>query len=83
VKCGTRRSRRKYLEPREGGYSTPTVLFALQLVLEGSAPEDGVINTWTDEQRRDAYDWAMREHLRASDNPIRRRPKPAFLEAAP
>jgi hypothetical protein len=27
-----------------------------------------------------AYDWAMREHLTASDNLCRRRPKPSFIE---
>jgi hypothetical protein len=73
-----RRSRRKYLEP-VGGYSTPVVLDTLCLVME-NPPDQDVINRWTDEQRRDAYDWAMRIHLKAGDNAfVRLRPKPAFL----
>lgn len=34
----------------------------------------------TELERLLAYDWAMREHLRASDNVIRRRERPSFLE---
>ena len=35
---------------------------------------------WTAEQREHAEEWAGREHLGASDNPIRRIPKPDFLK---
>jgi hypothetical protein len=38
-----------------------------------------VIAGWTDQQRAQAEDWASREHLSASDNPIHRVPKPEFL----
>jgi hypothetical protein len=34
---------------------------------------------WTRLERVTAYDWAMREHLAASDNLLRRRARPSFL----
>ena len=37
----------------------------------------------TDEERKLAEDWAAREHLRASDNIVRRRPKPPWLDGLP
>lgn len=37
------------------------------------------IATWTDAQAKDAEWWAGHEHLRASDNAVRRYPKPDFL----
>jgi hypothetical protein len=38
--------------------------------------------TWTPLELALAYDWAMREHLAASDNPVKFRAKPSFVEAA-
>ena len=35
---------------------------------------------WTINERRLAYDWAMREHLAASDNVVQRRPRPSFTK---
>lgn len=37
------------------------------------------IGFWTPLERLLAYDWAMREHMSASDNPVQRRPRPYFL----
>lgn len=34
---------------------------------------------WTEFERLIVADWAIREYLHASDNPVRRRPKPAGL----
>ena len=42
------------------------------------APEQ-LVQKWTETERLVAYDWAAREHLAASDNPVRRRPRPYFL----
>ncbi len=36
---------------------------------------------WSPIELRIAYDWAVREHLHASDNVVRRRPRPWFLDA--
>lgn len=40
------------------------------------------ITPWTAMERLLAYDWAMREHLIASDNLVRRRECPSFVVAA-
>src|SRR5690348_74282 len=41
---------------------------------------DGIIAAWTPNEMRLAYDYAMREHLRASDNhSVRSRPLPWFI----
>ena len=40
------------------------------------------IEPWTPLERALAYDWAIRVHLRASDNQVRERPKPSFVTAA-
>ena len=50
---------------------------ALGLVGESVTYE--AIGRWAPLERAIAYDWAMREHLSASDNPTRRRPRPAGL----
>ncbi len=34
---------------------------------------------WTHLERLLAYDWAARERLAASDQPVKRRPRPSFL----
>lgn len=40
------------------------------------------IEPWTELELALAYDWAVRVHLGASDNPVKQRPKPSFVEAA-
>lgn len=37
---------------------------------------------WTFGQRADAYDWAIREHLAASDNQVERVARPSFIPGA-
>jgi hypothetical protein len=55
----------------------PTLVDVLSLA--GVFPGTGVLSTWTYSQRVDAYDWAVREHLNASDTGIARVPRPAFI----
>jgi hypothetical protein len=51
------------------------------LSLVGTEAPAGQLDRLTPNERLLAYDWAAREHLRASDNTsVRRRPKPRFLE---
>lgn len=55
---------------------------ALSLVVhDRSLPAASDIAKWTVNELRLAYDWAMREHFSASDNPVRRRPRPHFTIA--
>jgi hypothetical protein len=51
------------------------------LSLVGKNPEPALLRALTKYERILAHDWAMREHLRASDNLVRLRPFPSFLEA--
>jgi hypothetical protein len=47
-----------------------------------TVPED-VSREWTKYELLIAYDWAIREHLRAADNKlVRSRPKPWFIKCA-
>jgi hypothetical protein len=50
------------------------------LSLVGVSCDPQVIERWTDEQRKQAAQWAAAEHLNASDNDVDRLPKPEFLE---
>lgn len=43
-----------------------------------SLPFNGIA-LWTANDRLAVYDWALREHLSASDAMIKRRPKPALV----
>jgi hypothetical protein len=52
------------------------------LLLVSVTVDEASMEPWTDLELALAYDWAMREHLAASDNPVKRRPKPLFVEAA-
>lgn len=52
----------------------------LALVGEDVAVER--IEKWAPLERAVVYDWAAREHLHASDNPVRRRPRPSLLADA-
>lgn len=50
------------------------------LLLVGLEVADGIIAAWTPNEQKLAYDYAAREHLRASDNDsVRPRPLPWFL----
>lgn len=65
-----------FLQP-DGGCTPGVVADVLDLV-STSMPRE-VINRWTRLELIVAYDWAMREHLHASDCPVRRREMPSFL----
>jgi hypothetical protein len=70
------------LEPR--GKLDPFLMEdVLLLVLPPEkAPTFEAIKTWTPNEMSLAYDWAIREHLAAGDNPVRRRPRPSFIARA-
>jgi hypothetical protein len=54
----------------------------LGLVTE-TPPTVAALAALTRDQREELRDWAGREHLRASDNPVRRKPRPKWLDALP
>jgi hypothetical protein len=67
-------------EPQEE--LTPASL-CLVLGLAGAEVPEAVIAPWTENERRLAYDWAVREHWRASDNnSVRARPCPWLVTAS-
>jgi len=51
------------------------------LCLVGANPNPDHVKQWTEIEKLVAYDWAIREHLHASDNAVRRRAKPWFVDA--
>ena len=59
----------------------PAQAVADMLRMAGSIVPRRTVASWTLLERMVAYDWAVREHWHASDNPrIRRRAKPVFVE---
>jgi hypothetical protein len=50
--------------------------------LVGSDVPESEIEAWTEMERLVSYDWAIRCHLRAADNPTRLRDKPNFVTKA-
>lgn len=65
-------------KPYPAGYFTPATVAILLSLASIEVPE-ATIQAWTDQQRHDAGDWAIRTHARASDNLNQVPPKPAFL----
>jgi hypothetical protein len=62
----------------EGELTDRLLLNMLSLVGENDqAPAD--VREWSEFERLIVADWAIREHLRASDNQVRSRPRPAGL----
>lgn len=53
----------------------------LMLVCKDTVPVE-VIGQWSPLEQAVVIDWAMREHLAASDNLCHRRPKPWIIEAS-
>lgn len=51
----------------------------VMLGLVGYDPDAAWLGNLTDQEARDAEWWAGMLHLRASDNPVRRYPRPEFL----
>jgi hypothetical protein len=74
-------ARRSFYEPRELTIDVVQNTLALVGVTIGRHGRYG-IGHWTPLERLIAYDWALRCHLRASDNPTQLRPKPNFVEIA-
>jgi hypothetical protein len=70
---------RTFYAPAPGTLSDQMLLDVLALVSVLQPPES--IPAWSEMERIIAYDWAIREHLHASDNMVRRREKPSFLGA--
>jgi hypothetical protein len=58
--------------------SDPSLLVDV-LGLVGVAVTAEAVAAWSYLERVLVYDWAMREHLGAADNPVRRRERPALL----
>ena len=64
------------------GFFDPGTVDDLLLLVDVQAPTY-LIKKWTPEQLAEAGNWAMRTHVRASDNPYVRVPsKPDFLKIA-
>lgn len=73
-------ARRSFLEPR-GELDASLVFDAL--LLAGIEADPKHLDAWTPIELLIAYDFAIREHLRAGDNlSVRRRPKPHFVALA-
>lgn len=58
--------------------ASPRVLADI-LSLVGYDVEPETIERWTLQKRVEVEVWACREHLVASDNPLRRHPRPSWL----
>jgi hypothetical protein len=73
--------------PLNQGKFTPSGPVTIQILVDvlslaGVTVSMGAMAMWTYGQRIDAYDWAIREHLAASDNnDVARAERPAFLPA--
>lgn len=64
------------------GKLTPSVCEDVLLLIGETPPSDP--KTWTESQLAIAYDYAIRIHLRASDNRgVRLHPRPRFLGGKP
>jgi len=72
-------TRPTFFEP-EGGLRPQTVHDMLSMVI--SPPPLAELERFAPLELLVAYDWAVREHMRASDNLVRRRPMPRILVLA-
>jgi hypothetical protein len=71
--------RLEVLVPR--GELTAVLVRDVLLLVQVTVPL-GTVESWTRFERLLAYDWAMREHLAASDHPASlRRDRPSFIPA--
>jgi hypothetical protein len=57
---------------------TPKVVHATLCLATRQVPDLDAIAKWSKYELLLAYDWAVREHLAASDNPVQRRQRPTF-----
>lgn len=72
-------SRPTFYEPETGIETLSAYDLHCVLLLAGDEVPPERIQPWTDLEKLLAYDYAMREHLLASDNIVRRRPCPYFV----
>ena len=61
----------------------PDDLFDILSVVVERPPTVASLAALTRDQREELRDWAGREHLSASDHPVRRRARPAWLDTLP
>lgn len=64
------------------GPLTDEVLGDVVSLVDHEPPPALELELWTDLERVLVYDWAMREHMRAAGNRVKRRPKPWVLQRA-
>jgi hypothetical protein len=70
--------RTEFLEPRE---LSAFIVREVMLLVSTDVPLEDVA-TWTRMELLVAYDWAMREHITASDSRMKRREQPTFVRNA-
>lgn len=63
------------LQPASGPLTSQIVSDVVLLAI-GLEIKPSWIDQWSEMERLVVYDWAMRDCLRASDNPVKRRPMP-------
>jgi hypothetical protein len=72
--------RLEFLQP-DPGEQTPEMVRDLMGLVGVRIPVE-TLRAWTRTELIVAFDWAAREHLAASDNPVKRRQKPWFVGVA-
>jgi hypothetical protein len=71
---------RAHGDPARGSINPHFVLeLEESMLLVGYRVGDDAVKRWTMRERIEAVIWAQTEHLRASDNPIQRHPRPSWL----
>jgi|HubBroStandDraft_2_1064218.scaffolds.fasta_scaffold22170_10 hypothetical protein len=61
----------------------PETLQSIIALVTENPPTVESLAALTRDQREELRDWAGREHLSASDNPVRRKPRPKILDTLP
>jgi hypothetical protein len=61
-------------------YPTPRQVALVCSLVEEQHITEAAAERWTDLERLIVYDYAIRAHLSASDNPVRVRPRPRLLD---
>jgi hypothetical protein len=73
-------SKRAQWKPSGNNGIPDTEITLCAIMLAGENITEDQIKNWSQEQRDEAYDWAMRIHFKASDNSYVRVPsRPEFL----
>jgi hypothetical protein len=58
---------------------TPEIMHDMLTVIGEDVSTERIAH-WAPLERAVVYDWAVREHLHASDNLVRRRPRPSLVK---